>query len=136
MARALRCDHEDIEVRTRIDEAEVDVEAVCESDGGALAHVFLQILIIDVGLAFIRGQHHDDIGPLGGFRCSHAFQTGGFDLGTAGRVFTQRDDDVLHATVFQIIGVGMALAAVTDNRNLLVLDQIDVGIPIVIDAHF
>ena len=30
----------------------------------------------------------------------------------------------------------MALAAVADDGDLLALDQIDVGVPIVINAHF
>jgi hypothetical protein len=30
----------------------------------------------------------------------------------------------------------MALAAETDHGDFLVLDQIEIGIPIVIDAHF
>src|SRR3546814_20123301 len=34
-----------------------------------------------------------------------------------------------------IVGVGVALAAIADDRDLLVLDQVQIGITIVIDAH-
>jgi hypothetical protein len=32
--------------------------------------------------------------------------------------------------------MGMALRAEADDRDLLVLDQIEIGIPIIINAHF
>ena len=41
----------------------------------------------------------------------------------------------LHAGIAQVQRVGVALAAVADHGHLLALDQIDVGITIVIDAH-
>ena len=47
----------------------------------------------------------------------------------------QRDRDVLHAAVAHVEEMGVALAAVADDGDLLALDQIEVGIPVVIDAH-
>ena len=41
----------------------------------------------------------------------------------------------LHAGVAQVQRVRVALAAVADDGHLLALDQVDVGITIVIDAH-
>ena len=42
---------------------------------------------------------------------------------------------VLDAAVAQIVGVGMALAAIADDRDLLALDQVHIGIAVVINAH-
>jgi hypothetical protein len=56
----------------------------------------------------------------------HAFEARRFRLGAGGRVLPQGDDDVLHAAVAQVHGMGVALAAVADDGDLLGLDQIDV----------
>ena len=64
--------------------------------------------------------------------------TGSFSfsaLAAEGGALAQRDGDVLHAGIAQVQRVGMALAAVADDGHLLALDQIDVGVAIVIDAH-
>src|SRR5690606_20442385 len=42
---------------------------------------------------------------------------------------------VLHAAVLQVQRVRVTLAAIADDGHLLRLDQVDVGITIVIDAH-
>src|SRR6185295_5964468 len=47
----------------------------------------------------------------------------------------ERDDHVLDARIPHVLGVRVPLAAVADDGDLLALDQIDVGITIVIDAH-
>ena len=52
-----------------------------------------------------------------------------------GRALAQRDGHVLDAGIAQVQRVRVALAAVADDRDLLGLDEIDVGITIVINAH-
>ncbi len=47
----------------------------------------------------------------------------------------QRDRDLLHAAVAHIEEMRMTLAAVADHRHLLGLDQIEVGVSIVIHTH-
>ncbi len=49
--------------------------------------------------------------------------------------FAQRDDDVRHTAVTQVHGVGVALAAIADNGDLLGLDQVNVRVAVVINAH-
>ena len=51
------------------------------------------------------------------------------------RALAQRDRDVLDAAVAQVQRVGVALAAVADDGDLLALDQVQVGVAIVVDAH-
>ena len=45
------------------------------------------------------------------------------------------DRDVLDAGILEVQRMRVALAAVADDRDLLALDEIEVGIAIVIDAH-
>ena len=52
-----------------------------------------------------------------------------------GRTFAKRNGDILDAAVAQVLGVGVALAAVADNCDLLVGDQVDVAVGVVIDLH-
>ncbi len=52
-----------------------------------------------------------------------------------GRTGPQRDLDLGHAAVAQILRVGVALAAIADDDHLLALDQVHVGIAVIIDAH-
>ena len=41
----------------------------------------------------------------------------------------------LTPAVPQIVGMGMALAAIADDRDLLRLDQVHIGVAVVINAH-
>ena len=63
VARALRCDHADGDVGRRLDEPEVDVEAMAEEQRVALVEVRFDVLGEDLGLAGVRRQQHDDVGP-------------------------------------------------------------------------
>ena len=59
----------------------------------------------------------------------------GFGLLHASRGLAERDRDLLDAAVAQIERVGVALAAIADDGDLLALDQVQVGIAIVINTH-
>ena len=58
-----------------------------------------------------------------------------FGLLDARRALAQRHRDVLDAAVAQVERMGMALAAVADDGDLLALDQVQVGVAIVINTH-
>ena len=135
VAGALGGDHQDVDVRARLDQLEVDVEAMGEKQGGALLHVPGQAVLVDVRLQFVRRQHHQDVGPGRGLVRGHHGEASTFGLlGRAG-AGAQGDADVLDAAVAQVHGVGVALAAITDNADLLVLDQIHIGVAVVENAH-
>ena len=93
------------------------------------------MLAIDVGLQLVRGQHHHHVGPLGGLGDFHHLQLLAFGLRNAVRALAQRDRDVLDAGVAQVQRVRVALAAVADDGDLLALDQVQVGVAIVINTH-
>ncbi len=114
----------------------MNVEAVGEQQRRARLHVGFKALTINIGLQFVGRQHHDDVGPFGGFGHFHDLEALAFALGGGGRALAQGDDHVLHAGFAHVEHMGMALRAVADDRDLLALDEVDVGILIIIDAHF
>ena len=135
VAGALRRDHQHVEVGARLDQVEMHVEAVGEHQRRALLHVGREMVAIDVGLQLVGRQHHHDVGPFGGAGHVHHLDPLGLGLLGRRRARTQRDRDVLDAAVAHVEQMGMALAAVADHRDLLALDEIEIGVPIVIDAH-
>ena len=135
VAGALGRDHEDVDVGTRLDEAEMDVEAVGEGEGGALLHVRREVLIVDTCLIFVGREDHDDVRPGRGVGVGQHPKAGFLGLGGGGGAGAERDRNLAHARVAQVLGVGVALAAIADDRDLLALDEPDVGIPVVVNAH-
>src|SRR6185312_818791 len=113
----------------------MDVEAVGEGQRRVRPHVLREIVGIELGLQLVGGQHHHDVGPFGAIGGRHHFELRVRCLLGRGGAGTQADADVLYAAVAQIVGVGMALAAIAEHQYLLALDQIHVGIAIVINAH-
>jgi hypothetical protein len=89
----------------------------------------------DVALQLVRRRHHDDVGPGAGLGHGHDLEPGILRLLGAGRPLAQADADLLDPAVPQIGCVGVALAAVTDDRDLPGLDQVHIGITIVVNAH-
>ena len=61
MSRALRRNHDDINVLGRFDKLEMNVEAMCECERIAFLHMRSDKLVIDIGSSFIRYQHHYNI---------------------------------------------------------------------------
>src|SRR5690606_12319080 len=59
----------------------------------------------------------------------------GFSLFRGRRTGTERDRDLLDAAVAHVLRMRVALAAVADDGDLLALDQILVGVAIVINLH-
>ena len=94
-----------------------------------------EVVAVDVGLQLVGGEHHHHVGPFRGLGDLHHRQLLLLGLRGRGGALAQRDRDVLDAGVAQVQRVGMALAAVADDGDLLALDQVDVGVAIVIDAH-
>ena len=135
MPRALGGDHQHVEVRARLDQLEVDVEAVREQEGRTLLHVRAELVAVEVGLQLVRHQHHDHVGPFRGLGRRQALDAGGLDLLARRGAGLERDRHLGHAAVLEVVGVAEALAAIADDGDLLAFDQIQVGVGIVVDAH-
>jgi len=136
MARALRRDHEHVHVGARLDQTEMHVQAMGEGQRGAFAHVVLQMVVVKIGLTFVRGQDHDEIRPLGRFGGGHDLEAVTFRRLGAGRTGAQSHGHFLDARVPKVQRMGVALAAVADDGHLLGFHQVHVGVAIVIDTHF
>ena len=132
VAWALRGDHEDRVVLARLDVAVVDVEAVCEGQGGARLDVRLDVVLPDSLLVLVRGQDHDDVGLGSGFRNALDFQTLLLGEFHGLRVRTQADDDV-DTGVTQVERMRVALRAVTDDCDLLAVENRKIAVVFVPD---
>ena len=121
VARALRCDHEDVQIGTRLDQLEVDVQAVGKRQRGAFASCCPSGDRGTGGLAFVRRQHHDDIGPCSGVGRAHDLEAVASAFLALPEPSTQRDGDFLDAAVAQVQCMGVALAAVADDGDFLAL---------------
>ena len=95
----------------------------------------VQVVAVDVGLQLVGREHHHHIGPFGGVGDFHDLELLGLGLLHAGRALAQRDRDVLDAGIPQVQGMGMALAAIADDGDFLALDEVYVGITVVINTH-
>ena len=113
----------------------MNVQPVREGDRGAFLHVVAQMVGPDMALQLVGRRHHDDVAPGRGLGHRHHLEAGFLGLGRAGRSLAQRDPDLLDAAVPQVGGMCMSLAAVTDDHDLLGLDQVHIGVTIVINAH-
>ncbi|MCY1339553.1 hypothetical protein D9M69_254400 [compost metagenome] len=134
VTRSLRRDHDHVEVGTRNDLVVMDGEAVGEGQGGALLQVRLDLVLVQAALELVRGQDHDQVGGSDGFGYFGDFQAVVLSLGNGGRTRTQADGDV-DAGVLQVAGMGMALGTVTNDGNFLALDDGEVTVFIVENAH-
>ncbi len=136
VARAFRRHHDDVDAFFRLDQAEVHVQAVRECDRGTRLDVVVDVFLVGLCLKFIGHGEHDDVAPCGRFGDTHNLQAFTFGFLGRGRAFAQGNNKVLGARVAQVQRVGVALGAVAQDGDFLVLDQVDVAIAIVIDAHF
>ena len=130
MARAFGGDHEYVHISGRDDLFEMDVEAMGKSQGAAALQVGSDFGFVYIGLFFIRDQDHGHIGGCNGFRNGLDFQAGG--TGHSGRfaAFVQADHHI-DAAFFQVQGMRMALAAVTDDGHRLVFQYAPVNVLVI-----
>ena len=134
VAGALGRAHDDVHVLGGLDVAEVNVEAVGEGEGVAGLEVIFDVLLVDLGLRLVGNEHHDDVGFLGGGVHVAHLETGLLGLRPGAGALAQADAHVA-AGVEQVQRVGMALGAVTDDGNLLVLDDLRIAVGLVVDRH-
>lgn len=103
---------------------------MAEEQRVAVLEVVLDGLLVDLGLERVRDEDHDDVGLGGGLGHGHHTQALLLGLGLGLGAFVQTDADV-DTRVTQRQRVGVALAAVTDHRDLAALDDGQVGIVVV-----
>src|SRR3546814_4764981 len=84
----------------------------------------------------VGGGDHDHVGPFGGFLVRKHLEARGLGLFGGRRAGAERDRDFTHDAVAPVLRMGVALAAVADDGDPLALDQILVGVAIVINLHW
>ena len=118
VARALGRDHPDVDDAGRVDPPEVDVEAVGEHQEVAGPQVRADLGVVDRLLGGVGDQDHDHVGGLDRVGDVHDPQAGVLGERAALGAGREPDDDVDPALV-EVQGVGVALAAVADDRDRL-----------------
>ena len=134
MARALGRDHPDIDDARRVDAAEPDVEAVGEHQEVARPQVRGDLVVVDRLLGSVRDEDHDHVGRLDGVGDVADLQA---------RVGRERPalgpgsetDDHVDARLVEVQGVGMALAAIPDDRDGLPGERRRVSVVVVVDPR-
>ena len=134
VAGALRRDHPDVDDARRIDAREVDVEAVREHQQLAGPQVRGDVGVVDGLLGRVRHEDHHDVRGLDGVRDVRHAQAGLLRQRTALRARGEPDDDV-HAGLVEVQRMGVALAAVADDRDGLPLEGRRVRVIVVVHAR-
>ena len=91
------------------------------------------VFLVHLGLNRVRQHHHDHVGFGGGIGIGHHLQSGGLGLGPTLAAVVEPDAHV-HAAVLQVQRMGVALAAVTDDGDLLPFKKAQIRLIFVIDS--
>src|SRR5574343_630845 len=134
VARALRSNHDDVHVSARHDLFVMHVEAVSEGQGSALLQVRGDFFVVNLRNVLVRQQDHDNVGALDGLGDLFNLQASGFRLGPGSTTLAQANGD-LDAGVLQVLGVSVPLRTITNDGDLLALDQGEIGVLVVINFH-
>jgi len=100
----------------------------------ALAETLADRLLEDVALRLVGQQDHHDVARLGGVGDGRHLQPVLLGLRPGLGALVEADDHVL-ARVLEVQRVGVALAAIPDDRDLLALEEAEVGVLVVIDLR-
>ena len=110
VSRALRSNHQDINVGRRNDSFEMNAEAVREAENFSRVQIGLDVLVVEFGLGLVGSKHVDPVGALGRFIGSDNDHAVGLRLLRALAVGIETDNDFVSA-VAEILGLGVPLAA-------------------------
>ncbi|MCY1374876.1 hypothetical protein D9M69_622470 [compost metagenome] len=110
------------------------VEAVGEGQRGAFLDVVVHFVLVHVGDLLVRQQDHDHVGALDGLGHFLDLQAGVGGLVPRRAALAQADRHV-DARILQVQRVGVALRAITDDGDVLALDQREVGVLVVKHFH-
>ncbi len=130
---ALRRDHDHVQIGTRLDQLEVDVEAVREGQRAALLEVGGNAVLVDLPLVLVGSEDHHQVGALHRFGDFLDLEAGTLGLGPGLGALAQTDGDI-DSTVLEVLRMGVALRTVTEDDDLLRLDDRKVGVLVVIDV--
>ena len=123
-ARAFRRDQDHVDVGTRLDLSEMDVESVREQQRRMRLDVRRDDVFVQFLLRHVRGQYRHQIGVFDRIcRFSHG-QAVGFGLDPARTVLAHADHHI-QSGVMHVQGMRPALAAIADDGDFLVFQSVD-----------
>ncbi len=105
-----------------------------ESQRGSLLHVRLDVRVVDRRNGLVGQQDHDDVGILDGLGDFVDLETGLLGLFPRHAALAQANGD-LDPGILQVLRVRMTLRAITNDGDLLALDERQVGVLVVINLH-
>ena len=120
VAGALGSNHHDVNVVRRHDSFEMNAEAVRNAEHLAGMQIRLDGLLVEFALGFVGSEYVDPVGALGGLVWSDDDHAVGSRLLRAGPVGVEANDNFVSA-VAEILGLGVSLAAVTEDGDRLAL---------------
>ena len=132
--RSLGRDHDHIHIFGRNNLVVMDVEAVSEDQGFARGQVGQNFFLVYFGLILILHQNLNQVRLFGRFSRGDGFEAvlpGQLPVGPARTLA----DHHPHSGIAQVLGMRVALAAVSDNGHGLVFEAGDVRILIIIHFH-
>ena len=132
MARALRSDHDNVNVSRGNDLTEVDIEAVSKCECLASGEVRSDALLVEVSLSLIVDEDHDQVSSLCSLSSCEYFETSLFSLLPALGAFVKTDDN-LNAALLEVKSMCVTLAAVTDDSNGLAVQHGQVAVFLIIN---
>ena len=131
MARTLRRDHPDVDPLRRVDPAEVDVEAMGEHQELARPEVRRDLRVVNGLLGRVRHEDHDHVG-----RADGVGHVGHGEAGVGGQRAALRSGRQAHHDLnpgfVEVPGMGVALAAVADDRDRRAGQSGRIGIVVVV----
>ena len=131
VAGALRRDHRHVDVGRRVDQVEADVEAVREQQALARREVRRDLGVVGVLLLGVGHEDHDDVGLFAGVGDGEDAKSRLFGL-VHRRGLHAKTNAYVVAAVVEVERVGVALGAVAENRDLLVLEDVAIGVLLVV----
>ena len=134
-ARAGRRHHQHVEIVTRLDETEMDREAVDEKQRRAFFHDRREFFCINIGQDLIGRGHDDDIRIARSFGVSRYRKTFGLGLGSAGAAGIETDNDAGDVAVAHVECMRTALAAIADQGNFFAANKLKISVFAPVNPH-
>ena len=132
VARALRSDHDNVNVSRGNDLTKVNIEAVSESKSLAGSEVRSDALLVEISLSLIVDEDHDDVCLLSSLSSSVNLEACVLSLLPALGAFVKTDDNV-NAAILEVKSVCVTLASVADYSNGLAVQQGQVAVFLMIN---
>src|SRR5258708_108256 len=129
----LGCNHDNVNIRGWNHRLEMNAEPVREAENLSFGQPRFDRRVVERSLGLVGSKNLDPVRLLGGFRGSENSKPVGFRLlgALAGRI--QPDNHVVTA-IAQVLGLGVSLAAVSENGDGLALQGNWIGVSLIKDG--